>query len=137
MVASVQSYARPAFLWREHMKRYLISALCITGLLLAVWLEGQTPPPVPNRPTTDEMLYTIVSNAVRSCTEEYTKTYVRAYARAFVAELSNQWAGVRSFTNVVPVLPQSLPQPCEHTWVPLCRYQQEHMCSRCGVKEWK
>lgn len=84
---------------------------------------------------------TILSNTMRSCVEEYTRTYVRAYTRAFIAEISNQWAGTRSLavlenrplTNVVP----ATPQPCDHIWIPLHHYQQEHFCSRCGSKEWK
>ena len=117
------------------MKTFLVIAGLIAAYALAGWLAAQ--PPAPPRPLADEMLHTIVSNAVRSCAEEYTKTYVRLYAKALIAEMSNQWAGVRSLTNVVVPLPQSLPQPCEHNWVPLRNYQQEHYCTRCAMREWK
>lgn len=122
------------------MKRELVTLVCVILIVAAVCLIAQREPPPPVIPP-EQAFATIISNTVRSCVEEYTRQYVRVYTKAFVAEISNQLAGTRSLavlenrplTNTTP----AMPQPCEHVWIPLLRYQQEHFCSRCGAKEWK
>lgn len=99
---------------------YLILASGSAFLGFCLNSQPPSPPPLPTQPV-DPLLQSIVSNAVRACAEDYTRAYVRSYARSFIAEMRSN--------NIV--------QPCEHNWVPLRNYQQEHFCNRCGSKEWK